>query len=583
MNAQMHPRPGALAPLALRKQLGVLIGDRRRLIVALALTSIVSGISEAGTLAISAQIAATLVNGHTKVHTHLGPFSLHSSIPTLLWVAFGLCILRLFLQLPMTVLPARIASDVQAGVRMRLFDAYTRASWPVQASEREGKLQEVMTSQVLQAASAALQMTTLISSSLTFLVLLSAGFVLNALAAVGVLVVAVAAFAIIRPLRGRGKWRSRMLSRAQVRFAEGVAEAIRLAEETHVFGAGAAQRKRIEGLVNTSRDLLFRAQVLLKLAPNVYQSMVYLLLVAGLAALYLLGRSHAASLAGVVLLLVRASSSGQSVQTSYQALVQATPFIQRTQRTEQRYRDSAPVYGDRPLERVETLAFRDVSYAYRPDRPALSSVSFEVDASEAVGVVGPSGAGKSTLVQLLLALRPPDSGEYLVNGVPPQAPRLLHATVAENIRFFRADLDDATVERAARLARIHDDVMSWAKGYDTIVGPRADAVSGGQQQRICLARALVGSPEVLVLDEPTSALDPHSEKLIGDSLAALQHELTLFIIAHRMSTLDMCDRVMVILGGKLVAFESKELLQEQNAYYRQAWQLAAGAPEGMLP
>ena len=96
----------------------------------------------------------------------------------------------------------------------------------------------------------------------------------------------------------------------------------------------------------------------------------------------------------------------------------------------------------------------------------------------------------------------------------PQEPRLLHATVAENIRFFR-DIDDEEVERAARLARIHDDVMSWANGYDTVVGPRADAVSGGQQQRICLARALAARPEVLVLDEPTSALDPQSEALIA--------------------------------------------------------------------
>ncbi len=117
--------------------------------------------------------------------------------------------------------------------------------------------------------------------------------------------------------------------------------------------------------------------------------------------------------------------------------------------------------------------------------------------------------------------------------------------------------------------------MGWPKGYDTIVGPRADAVSGGQQQRICLARALAARPEVLVLDEPTSALDPHSEALIQESLTALKHELTLFIIAHRMSTLDICDRVMVIIDGRLVAFDTIELLAANNPYYRTASTIAA--------
>jgi ATP-binding cassette, subfamily B, bacterial len=218
-------------------------------------------------------------------------------------------------------------------------------------------------------------------------------------------------------------------------------------------------------------------------------------------------------------------------------------------------------------------------------------VSFEVREGEAIGVVGPSGAGKSTLVQILLGLRPPGSGRYFVNGKPAeqyrradwhtaisyvsQEPRLQHASVAENIRFYR-DISDADVERAARLARIHEDIVSWDAGYDTIVGPRADAVSGGQQQRICLARALASRPAVLVLDEPTSALDPQSEALIGQSLFELKENLTLFIVAHRMSTLEMCTRVMVIVDGRLVGFDTREQLQRENPYYRQASELAVG-------
>jgi ABC-type multidrug transport system fused ATPase/permease subunit len=210
-------------------------------------------------------------------------------------------------------------------------------------------------------------------------------------------------------------------------------------------------------------------------------------------------------------------------------------------------------------------------------------VSFDIRAGEVIGIVGPSGAGKSTLAQLLLQLRVPTSGQYLVNGEPaavfspedwhrhvayvPQSPHLIHAAVAENIAYFR-NIPQHEVEWAARLARIEDDILRWRNGYDTPVGPRADAVSGGQAQRICLARALAGRPEVLVLDEPTSALDPTSERLIQESLNVLKGTATLFIIAHRMSTLDLCDRAMVIVDGSLDSFENLDVLSAEKVYHR---------------
>jgi ABC-type multidrug transport system fused ATPase/permease subunit len=322
------------------------------------------------------------------------------------------------------------------------------------------------------------------------------------------------------------------------------------------------------------------------------------MLIVGLAVLHSVGTSHAGSLGAVILLLLRGAQNGQQVQAAYQQLQQSLPFIDRLRQAERRYTESSPVNGDRELDSVRTVAFDGVSFAYNTGRPVLSDISFAVDAGEAIGIVGPSGAGKSTLVQILLQLRSPGEGRYLVNGdgveqfarrdwhrlvaYVPQEPRLLHASVAENIRFFR-EIDDGEVERAARLARIHEDITGWTEGYDTIVGPRADAVSGGQQQRICLARALVARPQVLVLDEPTSALDPHSETLIQESLTALKSELTLFTVAHRMSTLDMCDRVMVVMAGRLVAFDTKAVLREENSYYRSASLIAAGSPGGMLP
>src|SRR5205823_6560538 len=273
---------GEPPPSSMRARMSMLIGDKLGLVLALAVGSILSGFTEAATLALLAQIATSLARGAKHVHQHIGPFTIHASLPTLLKIAFGFTILRLLLQLPISYLPSRIASDVQRTMRMRLIHAFTRASWAVQAQDREGLLQETMGSQVAQAAAAAGSTTALISSSLMFIVLLASAVALNVSAAAIVLVVAVGAFGLLRPLRGLGRRYARALSRSQVKLAGGTAEAVRLAEEAQVFGAGAAQRSRMDKFITKTARLFFRTNVIGKFASNLYQSMIYVLLVAGL-------------------------------------------------------------------------------------------------------------------------------------------------------------------------------------------------------------------------------------------------------------------------------------------------------------
>lgn len=576
-----------------------MVGDLRVPMSMLAAASMLSGFIEAVLLAILAETAVTIAGGQDRAHARIGPVHLHAPIDTLLAVALVLVVVRLFLQVPLSVLPSRISSQVQARMRRDLFDAFSRACWDVQARDREGQVQETMTGQVGQ-ATAALQFTMgLVTATLFTAVMMAFAIVLNAVATACVVVIALLLVGLLRPLRRLGAGRARALSGAQVHYAGGIAESIRVAEEAQVFGTGAAQRREVGDLIASTREHTYATQALLKLSANLYSALIAILFIGALLAVYELGSRHAASLGAVILILLRASTSGQNVQAAYQGLIQAIPFVERTRKAELRYRQGAVSDGTQRLTAVRALSFEHVGYAYEPGRQVLSDISFEVHAGEAVGIIGPSGAGKLTLVQLLLALRAPDQGRYLVNTVPvhelasadwhrlvayvPQEPRLLHASVADNIRYFREGLDDAAVERAGRLARIHDDVTSWPNGYQTVVGPRADAVSGGQQQRICLARALVGRPQMLVLDEPTSALDPNSERLIQESLVGLKHELTLFVVAHRMSTLEICDRIMIILDGKLAAFDTIDYLSEHNHYYRSASKLATGALGGSLP
>ena len=573
-----------------------LLGDRPRAIVLLVLISVVTGLMESAILTVVAQAAAALVDGTKVVRFVIGPLHASETLGHLLAIALFLSVVRLALMVPISVLPARIAADVQSRLRLALFTSFTRASWETQSRDREGHLQELMTNQVAQATTAALQAGQCLTAAIALLVLVVSALLLNPLGAVFVLAAAVLLFGLLRPLNSLGVRNARALSQAQMTVASSVGEATRLAEETYVFGVAAAQRDRVGLTVASARDYFLRTQMLGNLIPNIYRGFIYVIVVVGLVALNAAHPHHVASLGAVVLILVRAGGYGQAAQGSYILVRQAMPYVERVQAAERRYADSHVATGDRRLDTIENVAFRHVSFAYSPGKPVLSDISFELTGGEAIGIVGPSGAGKSTVVQVLLGLRSAQRGEYRINGVPsseldaadwarrfayvPQEPRLLHASVADNIRYFRS-LTDEVVVKAARLARIHDDIADWAQGYQTIIGPRADAISGGQQQRICIARALAGEPHVLVLDEPTSALDPQSESLLQASLQALKGAVTLVIIAHRMTTVEMCDRVMVIVGGHLEAFDTVAKVREENVYYRTAAALSGGNTEAV--
>jgi len=416
----LGPSEPVTTPLRLSvwSQLRPLLGDRRRSIVALAIGSVISGFAEAGVLAIVAQVATTLVNRVTRVHLEIGPLHANASVGALLAIALALAVVRIALQVLISWLPARIAAEVQGRLRRRMFESFTDASWEMQSRDREGHLQEIMTSQIMQASQGALQATTLISSLFTFAVLVVSALALNIVAAIVVLAAAILLFSLLRPINAMGARHSRSLSQAQMSYAGGVSEANRVIEETRVFGVADAQRSRINGFVAIAQDLFFRTQFVARLIPNVYQSLVYLVLVGGLGVLYEAGSSHVASLGAVVLLLVRAGLYGQQIQGSYTFVRQAAPFIERLDEAEQRYSASSRASGSLPMQKVLTLKFEHVSFAYQPGRPVLSDITFEARGSEAVGVIGPSGAGKSTLVQILLNLRAPDAGRYLINNVP---------------------------------------------------------------------------------------------------------------------------------------------------------------------
>ena len=230
------------------------------------------------------------------------------------------------------------------------------------------------------------------------------------------------------------------------------------------------------------------------------------------------------------------------------------------------------------------IEFKNVYFGYDPYQPIIKDVSFKIEEGEVIGIVGKSGSGKTTLIYLLCKFYEPQKGEILIDGInikeipsPElrkhigivlQEPFLFRGTIAENISYGKPEADFEEIIKAAKIANAHEFIMKMSNGYDTLLGEKGAGLSGGEKQRITIARAILCNPSILILDEATSSVDTESEKKIHDALQNLWRGRTTIIIAHRLSTLKDVDRIFVIDNGRIVEIGShKELIEKRGVYY----------------
>lgn len=488
-------------------------------------------------------------------------------IPGGLPAALGLAItLRLIVGVLRVFWVTQIHGRISGSLRDQLLQAFLAADWETKREFPDGTVLQIAVAYPKKAAGHTGALLGYMGSLFTLGSLISVALLMSvtvtSLLLLGLLVVVLA----LLPIRSWMQEQAGSSLSRERELSSDLSDAIRNAESIDAFFVQRAVADRLVDLSNKEVAINVRAKFVKAVISPIYATLTYAFLCLAIVAVSLLDGADIGDVAPIFLILMRALTYAQSLQGALLTSANFLPLLDASSEALTRLRRGQVVVGCQTLGSFQGLELRGAEFAYKGEAlPAVCIPEVVIRRGDRVGVVGASGSGKSTFGRILVGLMEPSVGRVFVNGVErsdfnkmewsrlaafvPQRVELIAGSISNNVRYFRQDIGDDDVVRALEQANILDEILDLPEGLKTELGAGEHGLSGGQCQRLGIARALAGNPQFLIMDEPTAALDYDSERAILQTLDELPESLTLVVISHRGAILTACSRILRIEEG----------------------------------
>ena len=516
-------------------------------------------------------------------------FNMEPSSLKLLLLVCALFVLKAMITVVFGYLSMKISLDYWIMMQQHLYRGSLNTNWSYLSQQKIGYLENLLTVDMGYAKKMIKRIATMIYQFTSFIMYFVVAMTISRFITVATFVMGIAILFVLMPLMRRTKKYAEATVRVRKEIAHRVNENLVGIKTIKVTGVEREVNSLVLKLFERMKKFMIKSYVIRNMPEDCFEAISLLFISVVFAFSYTRPGFDFAAFLVVVYLIQKIFAYVMQMHGVIHDINEAVPYLDRVTTLEDEIKSFRErEQGHEPFRFKDKLELREVEFSYGANNSIINGVSFTVGKGEMMGIIGPSGAGKTTIVDILLRLFHPSRGSIFIDGVNAamidlrqwrkhigyvsQDIFLRNDSIRNNISFYNNALTEEDIMAATKTAYCHDFIMSLPDKFDTIVGERGLRLSGGERQRIVLARVLAQKPSILILDEATSALDNESEMAIRNAIKNIRGELTLIVIAHRLSTVTDADLLLVLKNGTVIERgKPKDLLKDEASYFHRAY------------